>query len=252
MAVAEVEGDEEQLLRRYHDEGDLGAREQLVEHCLPLARQLASRYRYAGEQFDDLVQVACVGLLKAIDRYDLERGMGFARYAVPTVLGELKRHFRDKGWAVRVPRATQELALKVSDTLGTLPALLGRSARPRDVADALGVSVEDVLEAMETSTAYEATSLDARRPGAPDDEDWTRLDTLGGDDPGYELVELEQALRGTLDALPERERLILELRFEHDLTQAEIAEQVGVSQMHVSRLLRRSLSRLSAAGAAAA
>jgi RNA polymerase sigma-B factor len=252
VAVAELEVEEERLLRRYHQDGDLNAREQLVVQCMPLARQLASRYRHAGEQLEDLVQVACVGLLKAIDRYDTERGMGFARYAVPTMLGELKRHFRDKGWAVRVPRATQELALKVSEALGTLPARLGRSARPRDVADALGVSVEDVLEAMETATAYEATSLDAPRAGGPDGEAWTRVETLGDEEPGYELVELEQALRGTLDALPPRERLILKLRFEYDLTQAEIAERIGVSQMHVSRLLRRSLDRLSAASGAAA
>ena len=252
MAVAELEVDEERLLQRYHREGDLDAREQVVVRCMPLARQLASRYRHAGEPFEDLVQVACVGLLKAIDRYDTERGTGFARYAVPTMLGELKRHFRDKGWAVRVPRATQELALKVSEALGTLPARLGRSPRPRDVAEALGVSVEDVLEAMETATAYEAASLDAPRGASAGDEDWTRLEALGAEEPGYELVELEQALRGTLDALPARERMILKLRFERDLTQAEIADCVGVSQMHVSRLLRRSLDRLSAAGAAAA
>jgi RNA polymerase sigma-B factor len=252
VAVAELEVDEERLLRRNHRDGDLGAREQVVVRCMPLVRQMASRYRYAGEQFEDLTQVACVGLLKAIDRYDPERGTGFARYAVPTMLGELKRHFRDKGWAVRVPRATQELALRVSEALGTLPARLGHSPRPRDVAEALGVSVEDVLEAMETATAYEATSLDAPRAAAADDEDWTRLEALGAEEPGYELVDLEQALRGTLDALPARERTILKLRFEDDLTQAEIAERVGVSQMHVSRLLRRSLDRLSAAGAIAA
>jgi RNA polymerase sigma-B factor len=243
--------EDERLLQRYHGEGDLDARERLVLRFMPLARQLASRYRHAGEPLEDLVQVACVGLLKAVDRYDVERGTGFARYAVPTMLGELKRHFRDKGWALRVPRATQELALKVSDALGTLPAKLGRSPRPRDVAEAIGVPVEDVLEAMEAATAYETASLDAPRPGA-DDEEWTHADALGGEDHGYELVELGETLRGTLDALPARERLILRLRFEEDMTQAEIAACVGVSQMHVSRLLRRSLDRLSAVGAAAA
>jgi RNA polymerase sigma-B factor len=244
--------EDERLLLRYHRDGDLVAREELVVRFMPLARQLASRYRHAGESLDDLVQVACLGLLKAVDRYDPDRGSGFTRYAVPTMLGELKRHFRDKGWSVHVPRATQELVLKVSEALGTLPAKLGRSPRPRDLADALGATVEEILEAMEAATAYEATSLDAPRPGADDDGLWTYADALADEDPGYELVEIGETLRGTIAALPERERLILRLRFEADMTQAEIAERVGVSQMHVSRLLRRSLDRLSAAGAAAA
>ncbi len=251
VAAAEPVADE-RLLQRYHRDEDLDAREQLVVRFMPLARQLASRYRHAGEPLEDLVQVACVGLLKAVDRYDPERGSDFTRYAVPTMLGELKRHFRDKGWALRVPRPTQELALKVNDALGSLPAKLGRAARPRDVAEAIGVSVEEVLEAMEAATAYEAASLDAPRGGAAEDDDWTHADALGGEEPGYELVELGEALRGTLDALPPRERLILRLRFERDMTQAEIAGCVGVSQMHVSRLLRRSLDRLSAVEAAAA
>jgi RNA polymerase sigma-B factor len=241
------------LLRRYHEEGDLEARDELVMRFMPLARQLASRYRNAGEPHEDLVQVACVGLLKAVDRFEPERGAAFAKYAVPTMLGELKRHFRDKGWSVHVPRATQELVLKVSDALGKLPAKLGHSPRPRDIAEAVGAPVEDVLEAMEAATAYEATSLDAPRPGS-DDEDggWSYGDSLPTDEHGYELVEIGETLRPTLEALPERERAILHLRFEQDMTQAEIAERVGVSQMHVSRLLRRSLDRLQAAGAAAA
>jgi len=238
--------DEEQLLRLYHESGDLDAREELTVRLMPLARQLASRYRHSGEPLEDLTQVACVGLLKAIDRYDPDRGSGFTRYALPTMLGELKRHFRDKGWALRVPRATQELALKVNEALGTLPAKLGRAARPRDVATAIGVSVEEVLEAMEAATAYEATSLDTPRGTTDDDEQWTHGGSLGDEDAGYELVELSEALSATLSALPARERLILRLRFERDLTQAEIAGCVGVSQMHVSRLLRRSLDRLSA------
>jgi RNA polymerase sigma-B factor len=243
---------DEKLLLRYHEEGDLDAREELVLRFMPLARQLASRYRHAGEPQEDLVQVACVGLLKAVDRYEPERGGGFTRYAVPTMLGELKRHFRDKGWAVHVPRATQELVLKVSDALGVLPARLGRSPRPRDVAMAVGAPIEDVLEAMEAATAYEAASLDAPRGGGDEDGEWTHADALGAEERGYELVEIGETLRGTLEALPCRERTILRLRFELDMTQAEIADRVGVSQMHVSRLLRRSLDRLSAAGAAAA
>jgi RNA polymerase sigma-B factor len=240
------------LLLRYHREGDLAAREELTLRFMPLARQLASRYRHAGESLEDLVQVACLGLLKAIDRYDPDRGEGFSRYAVPTMLGELKRHFRDKGWSVHVPRATQELVLKVSEALGSLPARLGRAPRPRDVAEELGAPVEDVLEAMEAATAYDATSLDAPRPGPGDEGTWTYADSLAEEDPGYELVDIGETLRGTLAALPDRERLILRMRFEGDMTQAEIAERIGVSQMHVSRLLRRSLDRLSAAGAAAA
>jgi RNA polymerase sigma-B factor len=239
------------LLLRYHREGDLAAREALALRFLPLARQLASRYRHAGESLEDLVQVACLGLLKAIDRYDPERGEGFARYAVPTMLGELKRHFRDKGWSVHVPRATQELAMKVADALGSLPAKLGRSPRPRDVAEAVGVPVEDVLEAMEAATAYDAASLDAPRRGSGEDDTWTHADSLAEEERGYELVDIGESLRRSLAALPERERLILRLRFERDMTQAEIAELIGVSQMHVSRLLRRSLERLSAAGVAA-
>jgi RNA polymerase sigma-B factor len=241
------------LLLRYHREGDLDAREELIVRFVPLARQLASRYRGAGESHEDLVQVACLGLLKAVDRFEPERGSPFTKYAVPTMLGELKRHFRDKGWAVHVPRATQELVLKVNDAMGTLPSKLGRSPTLRDVATTLGVSVEDVLEAMEAATAYEATSLDAPRPGGEDDDgSWTLADSVAEEEHGYELVEIGETLRGTMHALPDRDREILHLRFEKDMTQAEIAELVGVSQMHVSRLLRRSLDRLGAAGAAAA
>ena len=244
--------EDERLLARYHESGDLEARDELVVRFMPLARQLAARYRHAGEPLEDLVQVACVGLIKAVDRYDPERGSGFTRYAVPTMLGEIKRHFRDRGWSVHVSRATQELVLKVGEALGALPAKLGRSPTPRDVAAAVGASVEEVLEAMEAATAYEAVSLDAPRPGSGEEESWTLAESLSEVDPGFERVEVGETLRGTLEALPARERLILRLRFEEDMTQAEIADLIGVSQMHVSRLLRRSLDRLSAAGAAAA
>jgi RNA polymerase sigma-B factor len=245
--------EDQRLLLRYQRDGDLEARDEIVLRFLPLARQLANRYRHAGESHEDLVQVACVGLLKAVDRFEPERGHAFTKYAVPTMLGELKRHFRDKGWAVHVPRATQELALKVSEALGTLPSKLGRAPTPRDVAKALSAPIEDVLEAMEAATAYEATSLDAPRPGGDDrDGAWSYGDSVATEEDGYELVEIGQVLQGTLAALPDRERHILRLRFEQDLTQAEIAERIGVSQMHVSRLLRRSLDRLAAAGASAA
>src|SRR3954454_21346852 len=203
--------EDERLLLRYHRDGDLAAREELIERFVPLARQLPSRYKHAGEPYEDLVQVACVGLLKAVDRYEPARGRGFVKYAVPTMLGELKRHFRDKGWSVHVPRATQELVLKVSEAMGTLPAKLGRAPRPRDVAESVGVPVEDVLEAMEAATAYEATSLDAPRGGGEDDDNWTYADSISAEERGYELVEIGEALNGTLAALPERERMILRL-----------------------------------------
>jgi RNA polymerase sigma-B factor len=244
------EQEDERLLRSYHRDGDLAAREELILRFIPLARQLASRYRHAGEPLEDLIQVACLGLLKAIDRFEPDRGHAFTKYAVPTILGELKRHFRDKGWSVHVPRSTQELVLKVSEALGELPAKLGRSPRPRDVAKAVGAPVEDVLEAMEAATAYEATSLDAPRPGDGEDDSWTYGDSVASEERGYHLVEIGESLRSTLEALPARERLILRLRFEEDLTQAEIAARVGISQMHVSRLLRRSLDRLKASAAA--
>src|SRR5215210_7377482 len=180
---------DQELLVRYHRDGDVAAREELVLRFLPLARQLAGRYRGSGENQDDLVQVACLGLLKAVDRFEPDRGHAFTKYAVPTMLGELKRHFRDKGWAVHVPRATQELVLKVSEALAVLPAKLGRSPRPRDIAEAIGAPVEEVLEAMEAATAYEATSLDQPRPGAAsDDEGWTWSDSVSSEEPGYELV----------------------------------------------------------------
>ena len=162
---------------------------------MPLARQLAARYRHAGEPLDDLVQVACVGLIKAVDRYDPERGNGFTRYAVPTMLGEIKRHFRDKAWSVHVPRATQELVLKVGEALGTLPSKIGRSPTPRDVAEAVGAPVEDVLEAMEAATAYEAVSLDAPRPSSGEEESWTLADSLAEEDQGTARRDRRDAAR---------------------------------------------------------
>jgi RNA polymerase sigma-B factor len=249
-SLASRRADEERLLRHYSRDGDLRAREEVIGRFLPLARKLASRYLHAGEQYEDLVQVSCLGLVKAVDRYDPDRGGSFVNYAVPTMLGELKRHFRDKGWALRVPRATQELALKVSEVLGELPAKLGREPRPRDIAMALGVSIEDVLEAMEAATSYEAASLDAPRLSGDQDDGWTLGDSIASHERGYELAEIGQALGDTLRAMPDRERTILRLRFEQDWTQAEIAARVGISQMHVSRLLRRALDRLAAAGEA--
>jgi len=217
------------LLVRYHRFADLAAREELVERFLPLARDLALRYTYTDEPYDDLLQVACLGLIKAIDRFEPGRGTKFTSYAAPTILGELKRHFRDKGWSLHVPRDLQDV---------------------REVAGHLGCSVEQVLEAQEAAASYEAASLDA--PAARDDgESASLVELLGSEDTAYELVEDRAAIASTWMALPDVERQVLELRFMHDLTQREIGERIGYSQMHVSRLLRRALDRLETAAAAA-
>jgi RNA polymerase sigma-B factor len=241
---------EQALLVRYHRAGDLDAREQLVQRFLPLARELARRYAYTDEPFDDLLQVASLGLLKALDRFDPERGAKFTTFAVPTILGELKRHFRDKGWAMHVPRDLQERSLAVSREAEALAKQLGRSPKPREVAGVLGWSVEEVLEAQQTAASYEAASLD--RPAAREDaEGASVLDLLGGEDSAYDLVGERDAIARTWGGLPEIERSVVELRFAHDLTQREIGERLGYSQMHISRLLRRALSRLETAATAA-
>ena len=247
---AEARETERQLLVRYHHEGDLAAREELVERFLPLARDLALRYTYTDEPFDDLLQVASLGLIKAIDRFEPGRGSKFTSYAAPTILGELKRHFRDKGWSIHVPRDLQERTLAVSRATEVLSTELGRSPKVREVGEHLGCSVEQVLEAQEAAASYEAASLDA--PAARTDEESTSLvELLGGEDEAYDLVEDRDAIASTWRALPEVERQVLELRFMHDLTQREIGERIGYSQMHVSRLLRRALNRLETAAAAA-
>jgi RNA polymerase sigma-B factor len=245
-AIWEVE---RRLLVRYHQEGDLAAREELIKRFLPLARDLALRYTYTDEPFDDLLQVACFGLIKAIDRFEPGRGSKLTTYAAPTILGELKRHFRDKGWALHVPRDLQERSLAVSRQTEMLSKTLGRSPKAREVAAALDCTVEDVLEAQEAAASYEAASLDA--PTARDDEAAPLLDMIGGEDSAYELVESRDAIASTWKALPDLERQVLELRFTRDLTQREIGERIGYSQMHVSRLLRRALNRLETAAAAA-
>jgi RNA polymerase sigma-B factor len=235
---------------RYHREGDLAAREELVQRFLPFARDLARRYSYTDEPFDDLLQVASLGLLKAIDRFDPDRGTKFTSFAAPTILGELKRHFRDKGWALRVPRDLQERTLAVGREAEALSKQLGRSPKPREVARAVGCSVEEVLEAQQAAASYAAASLDA--PVARDDNEAALLvDLLGGEDVAYELVEDRDAIASTWQALPDVERSVLELRFVHDLNQREIGERIGYSQMHVSRLLRRALHRLQLAATAA-
>jgi RNA polymerase sigma-B factor len=216
--------------------------EELVESLLPLAKRLAARYRHAGESQEDLEQVACLGLVKAVDRYDPSAGP-LVRYAVPTILGELRRHFRDKGWGIHVPRSVQENLLTINSASERLATTLGRTPRPRDIASATGMSIEEVIEALDAGASYTPAALDAPQRG--DDPDTRSLgDALGSTDPNYELVELGQSIGPAFRELPEREQAIVQLRFFEDLTQAEIAERIGISQMHVSRLLRRALDTL--------
>ncbi|MDA0173606.1 SigB/SigF/SigG family RNA polymerase sigma factor [Solirubrobacter taibaiensis] len=228
------------LFELYRSEGDPGAKEQLVQRFLPLARHLARRY-LTGSERDDVEQVAALGLLKAIERFDPDRGMAFTSFAVPTILGEVKRYFRDLGWMVRVPRSVQELVPRVERATEDLIGKLGRTPTPQEVAERCEVSVEDVLEARGSASAHRADSLD--RPVAEEGEA-SRGDLMGDVDPGFAHVEQAVDVQRLLTALPEREQRIVRLRFEQDLTQREIAEHVGLSQMHVSRLLRDALTQL--------
>jgi RNA polymerase sigma-B factor len=235
--------EDRRLLIRYHRHGDQSAREALVERLLPLARRMARRYRRSDEPLDDLIQVATLGLIKAIDRFDPARQTAFSSYAVPTMLGELKRYFRDNGWAVHVPRGMQERVMQVDGAMKEFARRLGRSASAGEVADALGLKTEQVLEAMEAAAAYDAISLESYRFGDEADGE-TYAESIGIEDDRFELVEYGATIGPTLAALPARDRVVLHLRFVEDLTQAEIADRVGVSQMHVSRLIRRALERL--------
>ena len=240
---AAAQAAEHELLTRYHEAGDLAARRELVERFLPFARDLAHRYSYTDEPLDDLVQVACLGLLKAIDRYEPSRGTRFTSYAAPTILGELKRHFRDKGWALRVPRDLQERVLKAVREGETLAKRLGRSPTVREVATAVGCSSEELLEAYDAASSYDTASLDAPATRA-DAEGAALVEMLGSEDGGFEAVAEGQALAAAWGDLPRQEQRVLELRFLHDMTQREIGDVIGFSQMHVSRLLRRGLSQL--------
>ena len=224
----DLAGETRELLRRWHDQEDHVAREELVSRMLPLARSLARRYANKGEPLDDLEQVASVGLLKAIDRFDLDREVKFATFAVPTIAGEIKRHFRDRGWMLRVPREVQELNARLSRTRETLTRDLGRSP-----------TVDQVVEALSAGEAYRMMSLDE-----PLADGVGALDAIGQPDEGFERTEQRLMLRRGFDELAPREREILRLRFFEGLTQREIADEVGISQMHVSRLIRRSVDAL--------
>jgi RNA polymerase sigma-B factor len=234
--------EDRRLLLRYHREGDQQAREALVERFLPLARQLARRYQRGSESLDDLVQVASLGLLKAIDRFEPERPTAFSSFAVPTILGELKRHFRDKGWSVRVPRDLQELAVRVEQETEELARKLGRAPTSDEVARHMDVTTEQVLEAREAAGAYRAVSLD--RPRDDEDEEGGLGDSMGIEDPGFRHAEDMATIERLIGVLSEREREVLRLRFAEDLTQSEIGARIGVSQMHVSRLIRQAVVRL--------
>jgi RNA polymerase sigma-B factor len=242
--------EDRRLLERYRRDRDPAAREALVARFLPLARQLARRYQRGGEPLDDLVQVASLGLLKAIDRFEPDRSTAFSSFAVPTILGELKRHFRDRGWSVRVPRDLQELAVRVDRVTDELARELGRAPTPEEIGSHIGVTVEQVLEAREAVGAYRAVSLDRPRE---EDEDRDRMaERMGVEDPGFGLAEDAATVERLMCVLTDREREVLRLRFVEDLTQSEIGRRVGVSQMHVSRLIRQAIARLREAADAGA
>jgi RNA polymerase sigma-B factor len=234
-----------ELFARMHLDGDSTAREVLVERYLPLARRLARRYQHTDEPIEDLVQVASIGLLKAVDRFDCSRDVMFSSYAVPTILGELKRHFRDRTWSVRVPRDLQEMALRVDQTVTRLSLGRRRSPSIAEIAKAVEVSDEQVLEALEAMGAYRTTSLDSPR-STRDEETESVAEGLGASDQGFDRAEERATLEPLMGRISARERTVLRLRFGQDLTQAEIGERIGVSQMQVSRLIRQALTRLRA------
>ncbi|HEY8703568.1 MAG TPA: SigB/SigF/SigG family RNA polymerase sigma factor [Gaiellaceae bacterium] len=236
--------DDKILLRKYHEEGDLQAREKLIEQYMSLVRSLARRYSYRGEQLEDLVQIGAIGLIKAIDRFDLERGVELTTYATPNIIGEIKRHFRDKGWSVRVPRGLQELNVQLSRLVESLTVQLGRSPTIPELAKAAGVEEEAALEALESGRAYSSLSLSVGGGGGDGDEDIDPMESIGTEEHQFEVSEDRAVLAPGFAVLDERERKILQLRFFDGLTQSQIAQQVGISQMHVSRLIRRSLEKI--------
>jgi len=233
---------EQLLFVRLRASGDRRAREALVERFLPLAHSVARRYRRPGEGFDDLVQVASLGLLKAIDRFEPGRGVAFSSYAVPTIAGEIKRYFRDRTWTVRPPRDLQELTLRLDDASSRLARALDRAPTVAELASELGRDEEETLEALQASRARHGLSLQA--PGGPQDDRSSLEETLCADDDPIGLADLRVLRDGLVSGLSERNREILRLRFEDDLTQQEIGESMGISQMQVSRLIRQSLQQL--------
>jgi RNA polymerase sigma-B factor len=242
VAGSGITGSDE-LFKRWRRDRDRRARDELIARFLPLARKLARRYVQSSEPYEDLVQVASLGLVKAVERFDPDRGFAFSSFAVPTIVGELKRYFRDTAWALHVDRGAQERARRITDAQQKLGSKTGRIPTVDEIAQYLEISQEEVLDGLQTAEAYGTVSLDAPLAGE-DDEDSSRLDAIGVQDSRLELVDDHATIFAAARHLTSREREILFLRFNEDLTQSEIAERVGVSQMQVSRLLRRSLHRL--------
>jgi RNA polymerase sigma-B factor len=240
-APARAGGDAKALFHELRANPTPALREHLIEMHLPLARSVASRYRHTPQPFDDLLQVASMALVKAVDRFEPERGLAFSSFAVPTMIGEIKRHFRDTAWALHVPRALKERILLVERCERELSAKLGRAPTVEDLGEAAGLTSEAVLDALEARSAHDTESIDA---ALDDDDAGVRTEALGADDVRIELVDVRSALSSAMDHLADRDRRIIELRFVGGLTQTQIAEQVGVSQMQVSRLLRSALAEL--------
>ena len=231
--------DEQALLNCYHREGDRRARQELVERLLPLVRTIARRYQHRGEPLEDLVQVGCIGLMKAVDRFDLDRGVKLSTFAVPNIAGEIKRYFRDRSSAMRIPRDVQDLSADIGTATERLTARLQRTPKISEIAEAVDADIETVMEALHSVHAHRAMSLD--EPLGDDDEHSERI---GSEDENFSLADIRLLLGSCDHVLDERDRAILRMRFAEDMTQSEIADHIGVSQMQVSRLIRRSLKRM--------
>jgi RNA polymerase sigma-B factor len=236
---------EQELLVRVRRHGDTVAREELITRYLPLVKSLARRFISRGQPLEDLVQVGSIGLIKAIDRFDLDRGVELSTYATPTILGEIKRYFRDKGWAVKVPRALQDLNVRLNRVIEHMTVDLQRSPTISELAAATQVSEEEVVEALESGRAYSSVSIYSGG-GGEDEESLELLDCLGQEEPAYDIFEQRRVLAPAMERLDPRERLILHLRFFEGMTQTQVAARIGISQMHVSRLIRKSIDNLRA------
>lgn len=234
---------ERELLLLVRDHKDPAAREELITRYLPLVKSLARRFASRGQPVEDLVQVGSIGLIKAVDRFDLDRGVELSTYATPTILGEIKRYFRDKGWAVKVPRALQDLNVRLNRVMEQLTVELRRSPTIAELAAATGATEEEVVEALESGRAYSSVSIFAGG-AAEDEESAGLLDTLGTEEEAYEIFEQRRVLAPAMGRLDPRERLILHLRFFEGMTQTQVAARIGISQMHVSRLIRKSIDNL--------